>query len=690
MLSCLVYGASNFMMVSIPVDKLVYDLKEMVHNKGKNGALRDTDVSDLFVWKLKKQESIAPEESLGDRVSSQGRLSLIAVKLDSLARIGDIFPDQPSKLCLHILVQHVRSPTVSPSTSVTSNMSMSASASSTGETFPAAAHKRTLDDVGSYEEGGKRHKADGPIVNDDPFAQFGFKHLTYDGTPTDSVLHFHKMYWGNPLPPEHLSLQNMVHHPNDIEDDDGDNGDDLLPATPLPIIHTPWTPVFIRAEYLRMYNWTEVMSVEGKVYRPSAVVVTGQPGIGKMFWAYYILRRRLGEKSAIMWYQRSVIYLFCSQGVLLVPPTFTFSKFSPPIWTIIDSVQSPSGIPTDMVPFPPGVFPIYITSPTPERWAGISQSWTCHHLVMNAWTKAEITKASVLYSNQSLDDALEKYDSLGPTARFCFELTPGEIERHVTDRLIAIRNSSPHHLRQLFTASGRLSLDHLSHKICLIRRKRGSTLDGGTASTNFISVNVKQEVVQRLEEFSDDQLLEMWHNFSKFGDARGMTGPIFEVFVHRRFKTRIDLNAEPMVRAKRANSRWYGSFGTQQPQAATLHGLAEQNFHLQFDVGTHIVYDDTLQSVQPDVFYLPRSGQQVALDSFILHGGYLNIFQCTGSQKHDIKTGIYEFFESCTGLPPRQHWRFVFVIPDELDVFSCPGDVQDIGLYTARFSMSRV
>ena len=62
----------------------------------------------LTTWQLKNQESLIPEEGLGDRVFSQGPLSTIAVKLESSARIGDIFKDQP-KLGLHIVVQHVPS-----------------------------------------------------------------------------------------------------------------------------------------------------------------------------------------------------------------------------------------------------------------------------------------------------------------------------------------------------------------------------------------------------------------------------------------------------------------------------------------------------------------------------------------------------------------------------------------------------
>ena len=100
-----------------------------------------------------------------------------------------------------------------------------------------------------------------------------------------------------------------------------------------------------------------------------------------------------------------------------------------------------------------------------------------------------------------------------------------------------------------------------------------------------------------------------------------MTSSIYEVFVHRRFRKRIYLDATPMVRSNRANSRWHASFGTKRPQSATVHGVAQQVFSLQVDIGSTLVYDTTTKlSIRPDVYYVPRSGQQVAFGSFIPHG----------------------------------------------------------------------
>lgn len=52
-LRCLVRGVTIPMKVTLSVDDDVDDLKAMVHQRGKNGILRHTDIQDLFVWKVR-------------------------------------------------------------------------------------------------------------------------------------------------------------------------------------------------------------------------------------------------------------------------------------------------------------------------------------------------------------------------------------------------------------------------------------------------------------------------------------------------------------------------------------------------------------------------------------------------------------------------------------------------------------
>jgi hypothetical protein len=122
----------------------------------------------------------------------------------------------------------------------------------------------------------------------------------------------------------------------------------------------------------------------------------------------------------------------------------------------------------------------------------------------------------ILFPNKGID-ALRRYDLLGPIARLCLQLTPAQLVSYISDRDNEIANSSPDLISKCFSNSARLSFDTLSHKICLIRRLRGSQLGEGRYTVGPLSDAVKQQVIQKLlEELSADQLLKLWAKFSRF------------------------------------------------------------------------------------------------------------------------------------------------------------------------------
>jgi hypothetical protein len=300
-----------------------------------------------------------------------------------------------------------------------------------------------------------------------------------------------------------------------------------------------------------------------------------------------------------------------------------------------------------------------------------------------------------LSPDKGIDAVLQRYDLLGPIARLCLELDPNQVEDYISERDTAIASAGPKIFRDYFSESTLIQapFDSVSHKIFLLQRKRGSPLGEGY-TIELISAAVEQIIVQRLEDFSNGQLLDMWKNFSRLDDSRGMASSIFGSFIHRHFRSRIVLDATPMVRLNCANSGWHASFSTKRPDATTIHRVVQQNFSLDIDVDSVFVYDTTTTTlhIQQGIYYVPRSGQQVTLGSFILHGGYLNIFQCTADHNHNIKDDLVRFLTSCSGLPHHTSWRFVFIVPDELDLFYCPASnnsiVKEMGFHTARISMS--
>jgi hypothetical protein len=133
-------------------------------------------------------------------------------------------------------------------------------------------------------------------------------------------------------------------------------------------------------------------------------------------------------------------------------------------------------------------------------------------------------------------------------------MTSDQVANHISDREKSIIKTSPDLFKDHFSNGAEMSYNAFLHKICLIWRLRGSPLGYGCFTIKLISGEVQQQVVERLAVFNDDQLLDMWTWFSKFGNAWGMTGPIFKAFIHRHFRRRIDVDATPMTSGKQGDA----------------------------------------------------------------------------------------------------------------------------------------
>ncbi|KAF8330657.1 hypothetical protein F5887DRAFT_1178530 [Amanita rubescens] len=393
-LRCLVKGATIPMKVSPSVDDDVDDLKAMVHERGKNGILRDTDIQDLFVWKLKNQESLIPEESLGDRVFSQGPLSTIAVKLESSARIGDIFKDQP-KLGLHIVVQLVPSPTISPSSSLTSNIS--AHASSTG---PAASIKRARS---PSAQGGDEAKKMRPTID------------------TDSVLmrlvKLHTHLWGENRFVYIKEMACSILH--------------LALFDILNLNARPDNILLVRNEYLLAYDHIASNTLKNPTTKRlrSATLVTGQPGIGKTLFLFYVLARRLHERKPVAFQiSPDEFALFGQDGVSLHPAGRGPGCVPEDTWALSDS--DPPGVQTGLcIAFlQPAFHVIHTSSPSSSRWKNWVKRLGADKYIMDVWSLGELQTLLAL-NNLDFVEGKDLFEKYGPSPRIIIYILTGRIKK---------------------------------------------------------------------------------------------------------------------------------------------------------------------------------------------------------------------------------------------------------------------
>lgn len=67
-----------------------------------------------------------------------------------------------------------------------------------------------------------------------------------------------------------------------------------------------------------------------------------------------------------------------------------------------------------------------------------------------------------------------------------------------------------------------------------------------------------------------------------------------------------------------------------------------------------------------------KKQNEAGFGSFIRYDGMLYIFQFTVFDEHSIDNGLISRFAECTGLPQRDNWRYIFVIPDGVEHLKCP------------------
>ncbi|KAH9065068.1 hypothetical protein EDB83DRAFT_2519688 [Lactarius deliciosus] len=149
---------------------------------------------------------------------------------------------------------------------------------------------------------------------------------------------------------------------------------------------------------------------------PLSVVITGQPGIGKSYWIFYALHRCLCEGKPVIWYYDSRRYLFVAEGVYELFRDFPSVGFEARVWTLVDNDEDKSGIlPYIAVQFTKH-FIIYTTSPQRSRWDRLDKTTLLKVIIMNPWTRAELSKAAPIYGLEHDDpDVDEMFNRFGPT-----------------------------------------------------------------------------------------------------------------------------------------------------------------------------------------------------------------------------------------------------------------------------------
>jgi hypothetical protein len=317
-----------------------------------------------------------------------------------------------------------------------------------------------------------------------------------------------------------------------------------------------------------------------------------------------------------------------------------------------------------------------------------------------------------------LDRILELYDELGPIPHLCIikMCLPNALETHRQQLSRALADVTNTRLQDMISWSGGLSMDAVSSTICLIRRVDRENVASGFR-THPITHSIGARICARIQMLTSQERVQLYHSLSYLPSTRAMAGKVFEPFCQLRFQSRIRIELIPMVRlpdpkpehtatASKKRRGLGGAADTHRaprPQCHSSHrALHDEELEtmrraalcrkVYLDIRpleTREFTDDDLtrMGIVPDVYYIPNRQNQVGLDAFIVHRGILYILQFTVGHGHGIKDGLLAFLAKCQGLPSRANWRFIFVVPGDVDVLTCPvphlEELQNLSLYSS-------
>jgi hypothetical protein len=268
--------------------------------------------------------------------------------------------------------------------------------------------------------------------------------------------------------------------------------------------------------------------------------------------------------------------------------------------------------------------------------------------------------------NESVDRV---FDEFGPTPRLCVDyLGPdNRIEKHRKDVETTISNITASEIEQLIQNSLSLTMNAVSHKICLISRQDTENMYSD-AIVSPITKAISSRLAKRFQSLGPDETIRLYKRFYKVPDSRATAGMFFEAAGQRRLQDGVTLELLPMLQltGSQLNPQWYSShitLGNKTLEATRKQALQRRQL---LDIPPGLPVEEYTgngpSSMIRDVIYVPGLTNQVALDSFIFMNDFLYIFQFSVGEKHDIKLELFNFIRDL-GFPSMDKCRFVFVHP---------------------------
>jgi hypothetical protein len=199
-----------------------------------------------------------------------------------------------------------------------------------------------------------------------------------------------------------------------------------------------------------------------------------------------------------------------------------------------------------------------------------------------------------------------------------------------------------------------------------------------------ITNSIKSRLSNQFRNLQQGERIRLFKVFERVPGARATAGIFYEAQAQYLLQEGMHLDLIPMVKLESEENgreskklgkgrraplpRWHSShvFLYDQSLETSRQQALRQPAPVDIEPSKTLEYtDDGLQSLEPNVFYVPEKTNESAIDFFILVDDFLYIFQMTIRHRHDINHGLMDSADRY-GFPPMDKWRFVFIIPPNL------------------------
>jgi len=267
------------------------------------------------------------------------------------------------------------------------------------------------------------------------------------------------------------------------------------------------------------------------------------------------------------------------------------------------------------------------------------------------------------------------FDLLGPVPRLCIDFSSDKLEEYKQAVNMVLLDIMVKTIEKLVKDTSALSMDKVLHKLCLLSCGQRDNIHS-PAVVAPITPSIQSRLSTCFRNLHRDEQIRLYKYFERVPESRKVAGIFYEAIVQsylqggRILKLVLMVSLEETKRKRSEDElqhQWYSSHIIIHNPALEARRLKVSNG---FDINIHpnriLEYSDNgLQSIEPNVFYVPEMTNQKAFDPFVLLEGFLYIFQITVGMHHDINRGLVDVADKYS-FPPRDQWCFMFIIPPNM------------------------